>query len=413
MSSTTSAAEPHEGIGFREFIALMAASMAINALAIDMMLPALPQVGMALGVEDENTRQLVITAYLLGFGVAQLFYGPMSDILGRKHLLVGGVGIYVIFGLFATFASSFEQLMLARALQGVGAAATRVISISIVRDCYGGRRMASVMSLIMLVFVVVPVVAPSLGQIIVIFAPWRWLFGFLTVLGLIVFTWAAIRLPETLPPERRLKSSVRSVIAAYREALTNRIALGYALATALVLGGLFGFINSAQQVFVEIFDTGVFFPVAFASIALFMALSSYVNSKVVERLGMRLVSHSALVGFVGLSLLHTILILSGIENLWSFLLIQAATMFCFGFVMSNFNAMAMEPLGHIAGAASSALGFWTTVGGALCGYVIGQRYDGTTLPLAAGFAILGALALVLVFLTEGGRLFHARNVPAE
>nr|WP_245293925.1 multidrug effflux MFS transporter [Methylobrevis pamukkalensis] len=391
----------------------MAMAMAMNALAIDMMLPALPDIGSALGVTDENGSQLVVTAYLLGFGFAQLFYGPMSDIWGRRRVLIAGIVIYVAFAGLASFAGSFEQLLFARAMQGVGAAATRVISVSIVRDCYGGRRMASVMSLIMLVFILVPVIAPALGQIVILLAPWRWVFGLLTLLGAFVLLWAVLRLPETLPPERRAAPNVTTIARAYVMALTNRVALGYTMATTLILGALFGFINQSQQVFVGVFDLGTMFPLAFASIALFMAAASFLNSKIVERLGMRLVSHAALIGFTLVSLLHVLVIAAGGESVWSFIALQSATMFMFGLVMSNFNAMAMEPLGHIAGTASSTLGFATTFGGALFGFFIGQHFDGTTLPLALGFTLLGAGALAIVFVTEGGRLFHARNVPAE
>ncbi len=404
---------PHPGIGYKEFIALMAAMMAVNALAIDMMLPALPALGEALGVADENARQWAITAYLLGFGVAQLFYGPVSDALGRRRIMLAGLGLYVACGYLAAFAPSFETLLAARAMQGVGAAATRVITVSIVRDCYGGRRMASVMSLIMLVFIIVPVLAPALGQIVILLAPWRWVFGVLATIGAAALIWGVLRLPETLPPERRAGLDPRTVLRAYGAVVGNRIALGYTLATTFILGGLFGFINSAQQIFVDVFALGPLFPLAFAAIALFMAIASFVNAKIVERLGMRLVSHSALIGFTAASFIHVALILAGVETVWTFVVIQAVTMFMFGLVMSNFNAMAMEPLGHVAGTASSVLGFSTTVGGALFGLYIGQQFDGSTLPLALGFTVLGIGSLAVVVLTEGGRLFHARNQPAE
>lgn len=414
MAAAEQGTPPHQGLGFAEFVAMMAALMALNALAIDSMLPALPEIGAALGVDDPNRRQVVITAYLIGFGVAQLFYGPISDIFGRKPVVMAGLAAYVVAGTVSVMATDFDQMLLARLVQGVGAAATRVICMSIVRDCYGGRRMASVMSLIMIVFIAVPVVAPSVGQAIVLFGPWRWIFGFLTLAGAFVLGWVALRLPETLPKAARSKPDVASILANYGTALTNRLANGYTLATALVMGGLFGFINSAQQIFVDVLGTGTLFPVLFAFIAIFMAISSFINAKIVGRLGMRLVSHWALIGFTAASALHAAVAYAGFESVWTFVAFQSLTMFMFGLVMSNFNAMALEPLGRIAGTASSTLGFATTVIGALLGYEIGQRFDGSTVPLTLSFAVLGAAAVAVVFVTEGGRLFTARNAqPAE
>ncbi len=404
--SPVSTPVPHRGMGFRQFVALIALLMAVNALAIDAMLPALPAIGHALGVIDENQRQWVVTAYLLGFGVAQLAYGPLSDRYGRKPVLLVGLAIFVVFSVAAAFATSFAMLLTARVLQGVGTAATRVLAVSIVRDCYSGRRMARVMSLAFIVFLTIPILAPSIGQAILLVAPWPWIFGVLAIFGSAVAFWALLKLPETLHAEDRRPVSVASIAAAVRLTLTNRVALGYMLAQALAIGGLFGFITSAQQIFVDVFDEEALFPALFALIAVFMGLSSFLNASIVERLGTRRVSHTALLAYIGFAVVHAIVAWIGYETLISFIALQAAMMFCFGLVGSNFGSMAMEPLGHIAGTASSVQGFVTTISGALLGFAIGQHFDGTVVPLTLGFALCGIAAFAIVLITERGRLFR-------
>lgn len=406
MTDKTNLTLPRHGMGFYPFVAMMAALMATNALAIDAMLPALPQMGEALGIHEPNERQWIVTSYLLGFGVAQIVYGTLSDRFGRRPVLLFGLTVYVAASVMSAFSGSFAMLMLARVLQGVGAAATRVLAVSIVRDCYSGRDMARVMSLALIVFLAVPILAPSIGQAILWVAPWRWIFGVLTAFGAVVMLWAAIRLPETLHEEDRTPIELKSIVSAFRTVLTTRIGVGYMLAMTFVLGGLFGFINSAQQVFVDVFKAPEWFTAIFAMIAACMAVASLLNSRIVGRLGMRRVSHGALLGYLALTGLHAILALSGHESLWTFALLQGGTMFCFGLLAPNFGAMAMDPLGHVAGTASSVQGFVTTVGGALLGFYIGQHFNGTVVPLTLGFSLCGLVALAIVLVAEKGRLFH-------
>lgn len=411
MSSPVSAptAPPHAGLGFRAFVVTIAVLMALNALAIDAMLPALPQIGSELGVLADNDRQWVVTAYLLGFGGAQIAYGPLADRFGRKPLLLIGLVIYTLFGLLAALAPTFESLLAARVVQGVGAASLRVLAVSIVRDCYSGRTMARVMSLAFIVFLAVPIIAPSIGQVVLIFADWRGIFLVLGASGAAAVVWCAMKLPETLHPEYRLPIRMGRIAAGFRETLTQRQAAGYMLAMMMITGALFGFINSAQQIFADTFGRPGVFPVAFAGIAGAIALSSILNARLVERMGMRLLSHVALVGFTGAALLHTVIAASGHETLWTFIVLQAATMGFFGLIPGNFGAMAMQPLGHIAGTASSAQGLVTTVGGALIGFFIGQHYDGTTLPMSLGFVVCGLGAFVFVLWAEKGRLFKGHE----
>jgi DHA1 family bicyclomycin/chloramphenicol resistance-like MFS transporter len=400
-------------VGKVEFIAMMASLMALNALAIDIMLPGLQQIGESLGVENPNHRQYVVSAYLFGFGVAQLFYGPISDRFGRRKPLLIGLGIYILSAVAVVFVPSFAGLLLLRFAQGIGSAATRVISISIVRDVFGGRAMAEVMSLIMMVFMVVPVVAPGTGQIILLFGNWHLIFVVIALAALIVSLWVIKRLPETLDPADVRPFTVTSVVNGFLIVLTNRVALCYTLASTFIFGALFGFINSAQQVYVGIYELGAWFPLAFAAVAVFMSISAFLNSRWVGKLGMRRLSQTALLGFVGITFLWLVVQLSSSTPMpfLLFLAFFAVAMFLFGLIASNFNSLAMEPLGHVAGTASSVLGFMGTIGGAIIGAAIGQAFNGTATPMVAGFFTVAVIGLMFVLLGERGKLFRTQNAP--
>ena len=390
-----------------EFIAIAAGLMALNALATDIMLPALQEMGAALGVENENHRQYVISAYFGGLAFALLAYGPLSDRFGRRGPLLVGLLIYILAAAGAAFAPTFGWLLALRFVQGIGAASTRVIAVSMVRDRFGGRAMAEVMSLIFMVFMVIPVVAPSIGQLVLIFANWHMIFLVMAAIAAAITLWTYVRLPETQHPEDRRPIDLRSILQGFRIVLTNRLSLGYTLASTAVFSALFGFINSAQQVYVGIYQLGYWFPVLFAAIAGMMAVSSFVNSRLVMRLGMRRLSHGALIGFIVVSTVWFLWSLTGPVPLPVFIVLFAAAMFQFGWIGSNFNAISMEPLGHIAGTAASIQGFLQTLGGGLIGAAIGQAFDGTVTPLAAGFCGVGIVGLVFVLVAERGRLFTA------
>ena len=379
---------------FGEFVVMMAALMASNALAIDAMLPALPAIGEALDVDEDNRRQLVIAVYLLGFGVSQLFYGPLSDRLGRKWLLVGGLFAYALFALMAGLAGSFELLLAARTLQGVAAGATRVLVVSIVRDCYHGSAMARVMSMTMIVFMIVPVLAPAFGQAVLAVSTWRHIFIGLGVYGAVLTVWMAIRLPETLAPENKRSLSVRHIAAAAMTTLRIRQSIGNTMALTLLMGALFAFISSIQQIVFDVFGRPEALALVFAMIAGPMALSSYAISRLVMRLGARRILLFALSAFTSVSVAHLILASTVGEGLWAFVAMQAMTMIFFGMIAANAGALAMEPLGHVAGTASSLQGVITSVGGALIGFLIGQQFDGSIIPFLIGFSAcgLGALA---------------------
>lgn len=395
------------GIPFAEFVAIIAMIMALNAMAIDVMLPALPAIGDALKIEEENNRQLILLSYLIGFGGAQLFFGPITDAFGRRKILVGGLALYSAASIGAIFAMDLDTLLIARVLQGIGCAAARVTALSVVRDCYTGRRMGKVMSLVMMVFMAVPVVAPSIGQAVLLIAGWHWIFALLLISGFIMMVWSAQRMPETLAVEKRRPMELSKIMDAYLTALCTRVSLGYTVGTAFIFGGLFSFLAMSQQIFVDIFDLGKLFPLVFAAIAITMAAASFTNAQLVEAIGMRRLSHGAAVIYTVLGFTMWLLAVLGFENFWVFLVLATMIMTSFGFLGANFNTMAMEPLGAIAGTASSVIGTISTLGGAILGYIMGQMFDGTTQPLGLAFLVYGLCGIGCILYAERGRMFHA------
>lgn len=389
----------------RTFIVIMAMLMAINAISIDIMLPGLQQMGASLGVEDENSRQWVITAYLVGMGSAQLVFGPLSDRFGRKGPLLCGLLIYIVSSLAITAVPVFSGLLALRFIQGIGAAATRVVTVSIIRDTNHGRQMAQVMSLVMMIFMIVPVVAPSIGQVILLISEWHMIFLFIGVYAMLVGTVVIFKLPETLPVSARRPLSAASVIQAFKTVLSNRLAFCYGIAGAFVFGALFGFINSSQQILVGLYQLGDRFPLVFASFAIAMALSSFANSLLVRRWGMQYLAHGALIGFMLVGLAWTLVAVFGHVTFGLFVLFYGSAMLLFGLITANFNAMAMEPLGSIAGTASSVLGFMQTVGGSLLGALIGQAFDGSVVPLATSFLLISMAAVIFTLCARKGHLF--------
>jgi DHA1 family bicyclomycin/chloramphenicol resistance-like MFS transporter len=411
MSTGSRAPSPHPGLGFVGFVLMIASLQAMAALGVDSMLPNLPAISDTFHLTADNERQLVITAYLIGFGLPQIVYGPLADRFGRKPVLLFGCSVYVVFSALAAFAPSFELLILARALQGMGAAATRAIPNSVIRDCYAGRQMAKVMSLSLMIFMACPMLAPSLGAGIAVFASWRWVFGVLTLFGAAVATWVAFKLPETLHPEDRTPIVPSRIGHNFGVALKSRQGMGYAFALTFLIGALFGFVNSVEQVFHEVFGQPGLFPLAFALIAGCMSLSSLTNAWLVERMGMRPLSHRALIAFIAINLAHAAVAITGHESIVTFCLFQAAAMFAFGLMTGNFGAMAMEPLGHVAGAAASLQGMFSALGGSLIGFYIGQQFNRTTVPLSVGYALCGCLTLLCVLYAERGKLFRTHHAP--
>ena len=401
--------QAHRPMGFPEFVAIVASIMALNPFATDMMLPAMPNIGTTFGITNANHIQAVISVYLAGFGAGQFIMGPLSDRFGRRPILIAGMLLYSAASLLTVIAPSFELMLLARVLQGVGTSATRVIATSIVRDCYAGRRMASVMSLAMMIFIAVPVLAPSVGQAIMLFAEWRGIFVVLTAYGLLALLWSAMRLPETLPISKRKPLTAANVFSAFRQTLTHRQTLGYALAAGGIQSVVFAYVFSSQQIFTEVYGLGPYFPLAFAAIAIGIAAAGFLNSRIVGRHGMRVISHSALMGSLVVSALSLLAAWQGWLSFPVYMVLAIGNMFAFGLMFSNFTALAMEPQGHIAGTASSLFGSITTLIGSGVGALIGQDFNGTMLPFTTGAFLCTVASLAIVLVVERGRLFVPHN----
>ena len=385
---------------FREFITLMGLLMSMTAMSIDIMLPALPDIGATLGAQDASSLPLVVSVFMFGMAVGQLVWGPLADRFRRRRPLLLGVALFVLATTLAATTQSFSQFLAARFLQGIGGSVGRIIVTAVVRDLFVGRQMARVMSMVMMVFILVPMLAPTVGQLIILVGSWRWLFAVLLTAGLTALIWASTRLPETQPP---LAAGMRrhTVGEALALVLTNPVTLGYGIASGFVLGLLVAYIASAQQVFGTGYGLGKLFPFAFGSVAGAIAVASFTNARLVRRLGMRRLSHTALV--VHLSLTAALTLLGTIVPLplWLALGGMAGCFFLHGLMLSNFNAIAMQPMGQAAGMAASLTGSYATATGALLGTLIAGRFDGTILPLYTGFVVLGACALLSVFLVEG------------
>lgn len=397
-------------LGRREGVALLAMLMALNAFAIDAMIPALPAIGTELGVADENRRQLVVIAYFFGFGSTQLIWGPLADRFGRRPVLAGGIALYALFGLLCAFATTFPLLIAARFAMGASAAVTRVLVTAMVRDLYDGEEMARVMSLVFMVFIVVPVVAPSIGSLVLLVGTWRTIFLLLAGFAAVMMAWSMIRLPETLRPEHRRSLDPRTIMAAVRQALRDRLSIGYTLATTAIMGGLTAYIASIQQIAADAFDAAAYLPLIFAAVAAPMSAASFANSKLVGRFGLRRVAHGGVVAMVVVTVVHAAVALAIAEPLWLFITLQSVTMVTLAFCSSNFSTLAMTNMATIAGTASSVQGVIGTIFGAAIGLVIGQQFDGTARPFLVGTALCAVAGLALVWWTERGRLFTRRVI---
>jgi len=399
------------GLYFFEFVAIIAGLMAVNALGTDMMLPALPRIGSDLHVATANHQQWVISIYLGAFGVAQLFYGPLADRFGRRPVMLFSLALYAATSFLAAFASSFEMLLVARGLQGGAAASCRVLTISIIRDCYVGRRMASVSSLAFTVFLMVPILAPLLGQITLLVGTWHWIFSFLGIYSLGIAIWTGRRLPETLQPHLRRAISLTSIRRAAWSTFTNRWSIGYTMASGCMYGGLIGFLSSGEQIVRDGFGAPGMFAISFAAAAGTMAVAALTNARIVERCGTRMVSHTALIAMIMVGTVRCAIVLTGHETLLVFVIMQGLTMFCFGFAGPNFGAMAMEEMGHIAGTASACQGFISSMIGSLIGLIIGQSYVQNSFPLALGVTLAAVTALLIILVVERGRLMQPHFPP--
>lgn len=383
---------------FAEFVVLVSTLMALTALSIDAMLPALAQIGTDLLVQDANSRQLVISMIFLGLSVGQLFFGPLSDSIGRKPAIFFGLGVYMGGTLLSMFADNFPMMLAGRVLQGIGASAPRAVTLALVRDQFAGRQMARVMSFVMTVFILVPMLAPTLGQIILQWAGWRAIFGIFLLLAVIALVWFAIRQPETLAPENQAPFTIGRILKTTKTIVQNRLAFGYTITAGLVSGAFIGYLNSAQQIFQEQYALGDLFSIYFGIVASAIGLASLLNSRLVLRLGMRLLVRSALLitSILSAVVLVSTLLLPEQLPFAVFMAYLMLSFFCVGILFGNLNSLAMEPLGQMAGIGAAIVGSLSTFISVLLGTFIGQSYNGTIVPLVTGLAVLSGLSLLVV-----------------
>jgi len=394
--------KPTKPLSLPEFVIMLAMMISILALSIDAILPALELIATDLGLENRNDAQLVLSAMFLGFAIGQMGAGPLSDSFGRKPIIYIGYVIFILGCLISMVANDFYLLLFGRLLQGLGAAAPRIVSIALVRDGYEGREMARIMSIVMAIFILVPAIAPAIGQGVLLVFSWRSIFTLLLVMAIIAFVWFALRQPETLSEQNRRKFSLKNIMTGIIETLSFRIVTGYTIASGIIFGAFLGYLNSAQQIFQITYNTGDWFAVYFGAAALAIGLASIFNSKVVIKLGMRYMTWHALIWLTVISSIFLIYVLmnNGVPSLWSFMLWLLLAFFCCGILFGNFNALAMEPIGHMAGLGAAVVGSVSTFISIPMGWAIGAGFSNTITPLIAGFSILGFLSILTVWWTE-------------
>ncbi|MBL6445988.1 multidrug effflux MFS transporter [Fulvivirga sp. 29W222] len=379
-----------------EFVSLMAMMMALVALSIDSLLPALPEIAVSLDKAGSNDIQLIISMLFLGLAVGQMVYGTLSDFIGRKPAVYLGLLLFFLGCLVSFFAEILPMMLAGRLLQGIGLAAPRIISIALIRDQYEGAVMAKVMSFVMSIFIIVPAIAPALGQGVLFFANWRFIFLLLSIVAVIILVWFMFRQPETLEAEKRMPFSFGRIFKVISQICGNRVALGYTIVAGFVSSIFLGFLSSIQQIF-EAYGEAEIFAGGFAAIALFIGSASLLNAKIVMLKGMRYIVKVALGMLFIVSL--TYLMLSTFDHLdfWVVMVFFVISLFCVGLLFGNLNALAMEPLGHVAGIGSSLVGSLSTFISVPFGILIGLSFNGTAIPLIAGFLVFSLLSLGMIF----------------
>jgi DHA1 family bicyclomycin/chloramphenicol resistance-like MFS transporter len=394
-----------------EFVAMMALLMSLAALSIDAMLPALPQMANDLGIVNANDSQLIITSLFLGLALGQMFYGPLSDTYGRKPIVYLGISIFLVGTIFSIFSNSFMFILIGRVIQGFGVASTRVVTVAIVRDRYSGNAMAEVMSLITMVFILVPALAPSIGQVILLFYSWRdifWLFFILAIVGMV---WFYFRQEETLPNDKRIILSLENIKSSIIRTMTTRVTLGYTIASSLIFGAFIGYLISSQQLFVGVYNTGEAFPLYFAVLALSIGCASFINSKLVKKHGMIKLTRIALailctssVIFISYTYLH-----AGTPPFIAFMVYMIFAFGSIGILFGNLNSLAIEPLGDIAGLATGVISTIQNIISLSLATLIGSQFRGDIYPIIFGFTILGIISFIIVLWVEKGDVDEAIN----
>ena len=381
-----------------EFCALMAFLISMVALSIDIMLPVIDVVGKELGAPDANSAPLIVIYLFIGLGFGQLIYGPVSDTVGRKPAILSGFVIFIVGTLISIFAKDFDTMLAGRFLQGLGAAAPRIVAMAVIRDVYSGRAMAQVTSVIMGFFIIVPAVAPALGQGILMFAEWRMIFYVLLGQAFLCLLWFYTRQIETLRPEFRRSLSLIKMGGAVWEIFNTRISFWYTIAAGIIFGAFVGYLITSPQIFADIYGIEEKFPFYFGGLAIAIGCASIFNARLVMRLGMRRLCLTALSLQVTLSLIFFALALlnNGELSLFLFMVWAAGAFFMLGFLFGNFNAIAMEPLGHIAGIGSAFVGGVSTFISLTIARAIGATYDQNITPIIGGFALLGLISILIM-----------------
>ncbi|MAU13384.1 MAG: Bcr/CflA family drug resistance efflux transporter [Anaerolineaceae bacterium] len=406
MTAThTPAVKQKSGPSFAEFVTVLSLMMSLTALSIDAMLPALADIGRDLAVENANDRQLVVTMIFLGLALGQMFFGPLSDKTGRKPAIYLGFVLYIIGSLISFAALVFPIMLMGRFIMGLGASSARALTLALVRDRYEGRIMARVMSFVTTIFILVPIIAPSMGQAVLLVADWRAIFLGLIVIAIITWIWFAVRIPETLDPADRAPFSVGRIVYALGQIMKSRIALGYTVSAGLIGGAFLGYISSAQQIFQELYGQGDRFPIIFGGIAISIGMASFSNTRLVMRYGMQPLINWSLRAITGLAVIALVvaIISEGQPPLWFLLGYLLMSFFGVGILFGNQNAMAMEPLGHLAGIGAAVVGSVSTLIQMPLGTIIGQNYNGTVIPVILGMVVLSALCIVVTRWAEAGQ----------
>ena len=391
-----SAASEPKRLPLPEFVAMIAMQTAAVALSFDGLLPALPDIAAELTPDDRNRAQLVLTAFLLGMGIGTFFTGPLSDRFGRKRVILAGAVLFIAGALWSRQAQTMEQLIVARLLQGLGVSAPRIVAVAIIRDIYQGRRMAQILSYAMVVFTLVPAIAPFIGALVSEAFGWRNVFTGFILFSLVATSWLMLRQPETLPPERRRSIGARQLWHATRECFTFKVFTVSALVQTLTYGVLFATVSSVQQIFDQTYGRADTFPEWFALMAVVGGCASILNARMVVAFGMQ---RMILAGFGAQVFLSGLVLVAGLFGLvpfWAYFLWTTSIFCMFGVVIGNVNALAMEPVGHIAGLAASVLGAVSTVLAVVLATPIGLLFDGSTVPLSLGTALLTAGAFLTV-----------------
>ena len=405
--------KPKQSISRTEFIALLAAIMASTALGIDLMLPAFGDIREAFGLATDSTAVAgIVTAYFIGLALAQAVWGPVADRFGRKPTLYAGLALYATGALASALSPSLPMLYAARFIWGMGSAGPRVMALAVVRDSYEGETMAKIMSFIMAIFILVPVVAPSLGAAILALASWRWVFGFGVIYAGLVALWS-MRLPESLHPEHRLDLRLGRVARAARFVVSDRQTLGYTLMLTVLFGVFSSYLASSEIIFGDVYDRADLFPFIFGGIAAVMGLAMTGNGLVVARFGVRRLVHAATIGFTLVGGLMVVLAVAsdGAPPLGLFIAILALQLVLYSLIFPNGNTIAMDPMGSVAGMAAAVIGMVSIAGGALLGSFLDRAFDGTVTPISTGFLLAGLASLAITMWSERGRLFRPLREP--